>query len=186
MKYRCVCIYMFTLLGLVVLQPALCSAADEAGLRESVRSIVDSVVSTGKDVVTGVSQGVESALDQAEGTRNAQLVSDKQSLAKLLEVTALRSESLNERSFKITLAIHNKNDFPVRLTRLWEVSSVVLLDTEGYSYVLSDPRDQGKDVIVLGKSRTRVRFTFNDVEGRPATLRLYDTDIALPPALSSL
>mgnify|MGYP003701501075 FL=1 len=178
--------YTIGFFALLVMLPSFCLAADDKDLRESVRSVVDSVVSAGKDVVTGVSQGVESALDQAEGARNAQAVSYKQSLAKLLEISALGSEQLGDRSFKVTLAINNQHEYPVRITRLWDVTSVVLLDSEGYSYVLANPKEQGKDVIVLGKSRTRVRFTFDGVEGRPALLRLFDTDIVLPPALSNL
>jgi len=177
--------FFITLMLLVCLLPTQ-SAGNETSLRDNVRSVVDSVVSAGKDVVTGVSQGVESALSDAERKANLKIVSDRETLEKLLTVTVLRNEKIEGQTFRITLGLHNQNDFPVRLARLGELSSVVLLDQDDYAYVLPDAKEQGKDVVVLAKSRTRVRFTFTRIEGKPAVIRIFNKDYKLPEPVSQL
>ena len=149
-------------------------------LKEGIQSIVSDIVSAGKDVAAGVTEGVDSGRKGRENLDKAQIVTSREDLEKLLSVTVVKSEEMGDKSFQLTLAVKNTHAFSVRMTNLSEMANVVLLDKEGFSYPLPQAQTQGRDVTAIGNSLTRVRYTFTGVEGEPATLRLYGADIAVP------
>lgn len=79
----------------------------------------------------------------------------------------------------LTVAIRNPNEFPVRITNLNDMRNVVLLDKDGFSYSLNQPVEQGKDVTALGRSATRMRYTFSGLEGQQDVFRFLDNDIMI-------
>ena len=151
----------------------------DGDLKEGLKTMVEDLVNKGQQILEGIDEGVEAGRKKSEAVDGAKIVSNKQELAAMLKISALKVENGGSETFEITLAVRNDNDFPVRMTNLGQPASVVLLDTEGFSYVLADPRSQGQDVTVLARSATRVRYTFSRVEGKPGALRLLDTDVPL-------
>lgn len=154
-------------------------------VKDGIKSIVSGIVSTGKDAASGASEGMDSGRKEGESADKAQIVAAKEDFGKLLTVTVVKTEDLGDQTFRLTLAVKNEHAAPVRMTNLSDMKTVVLLDKDGFSYPLPQPLIQGKDVTALGNSLTRVRYTFTAVEGAPATLRLYDTDIPVPAAVKA-
>jgi len=156
------------------------SEEDSSAIKSGTKAIVSGIVSTGKDAITGISEGLDTGRKEGESADKAQIVASKEDLNKLLSVTVAKAEDLGGQSFQLTLAVKNEHEFPVRMTNLSDKKTVVLLDKDGFSYPLANSVVQGVDTTALGNSTTRVRYTFNAVEGEPAILRLYDTDIPVP------
>lgn len=161
---------------LTALSPALGLAAEESLTKKGVKEFMSGVVSTGKDIVSGAEAGVEQGRKTGESTDGAVLVSTREELAELLNVSVLKLENVGDGIFKVTLAIRNENEFPVRITELNEMKAVVLLDSDGFAYTLTSPELQGMDVTVLGRAATKTSYTFIKVEGTPAIFRLLGQD----------
>ena len=180
------CLY-FPLFTAAFISTACSDKSEEESItvKNSAKSIVAGIVSTGKDALAGVSEGLDSGRKEGESADKARIVASKEDLAKLLSVTVIKTEDLGGQSFQLTLAVKNAHEFPVRMTNLSDKKTVVLLDKGGFSYPLSNLLVQGVDTTALGNSVTRVRYTFNAVEGEPAILRLYDTDISVPNAVKA-
>lgn len=170
-------------LAMIALTVALCSPAawaeeGDSTIKTGVRSIVSDVVSAGKDLASGFNEGVEDGRkggDRHEGTHTVSSQDDFKRLG--LGLRVIKTETIDPGQVEVTLALDNPNDFPVRLTKLGNLRNVVLLDRDGFSYSLPRPEEQGRDVIALGRSATRLRYSFSEVEGRPGTLRLFDIDV---------
>lgn len=168
---------------LLVAGASVGNAAEESSdstVKKGLSSIVSGVVSTGKDAVAGVVDGVESGRKEGESTDGAQLVAAKKDFQKLLSASVIRAEPLDGQKVQITVAVRNDNDFPVRMSQLDAPKHVVLIDADGFSYSLLNPLMHGTDVTALPKSLTRIRYVFNSVEAAPAMFRLYEVDIQIP------
>jgi hypothetical protein len=150
---------------------------EKSTVREAVKDAVSGIISSGKEVLSGVTEGIEEGRKSGSSTDGAKIVSNAKEVTAAVALAITKQERSGDGGVQITLAIRNDNDFPVRLTRLGELGSVALLDRDGFTYPLADPRMQGGDVTALAKSSTRVRYVFSGVEGNPAALRLYGTDI---------
>jgi hypothetical protein len=176
---------MFFLFGLLLAAAwpvaALCAddgeKSEKSTVREAVKGAVSGIISSGKEVLSGVTEGIEEGRKSGSSTDGAKIVSNAKEVAATVALAIAKQEQSGDGGVQITLAIRNDNDFPVRLTRLGELGSVVLLDQDGFTYPLADPRTQGGDVTALAKSSTRVRYVFSGVEGSPSALRLYGADI---------
>lgn len=156
--------------------------AEEAKtLKESLRSLASEIVITGKDAISGLNEGVEQGLGQ-EADANTKVVKNQAEFSKLLDANVIRVKALGDNVYELTLAVNNSNSFPVRISGLWELENVVLVDKDGFSYQPVKDPDQALSVTCLSKSLTRLRFRFRDVEAEPATLRFYQLALMVPKA----
>lgn len=169
-----------TMMLMLIASQSAWAGEQESVVKRGIKTIVSETVSAGKDVVSGVAEGIDAGRKDGESTDGAKIVSNKAELKKLLTVSVIKNWKLASGQYEVTLAIHNANDFPVRITNLNKIGNVVLLDQDGFSVPLPNSDIQGKDITALGKSSTRVRFIFADVEGTPAIFRLFDHDIKIP------
>lgn len=161
--------------------------ADEKGekkkdgfIKTGVKGVVSETISTGKDVISGVSEGIDEGRKEGQSADTARIVSKKDDMEKYLKAEVLKVEQEGPGRFKVILALRNSNEYPVRVTNLNEVRNVVLLDGDGFAYTLDSPAVQGRSITVLGKAATKAIYVFNNVEGVPAVFRLYDMDYTLP------
>ncbi|UQZ89722.1 hypothetical protein C4J81_11100 [Deltaproteobacteria bacterium Smac51] len=154
----------------------------KSGVKSAVSGVVSGTVSTGKDVLSGITEGIDDGRKSGDSLDGARIISNKDELNALLKLRSTKVEELEPGNFQVTLAIQNDNDFLVRVTRLNELGSVVLIDDEGFSYPLKEVTSQGGDVTALAKSATRARYVFRDVESPPKFLRFMDVDVTLPQA----
>ena len=172
--------FTFAALFLFLASPLAWAEEDSSLVKTGVKSIISETVSAGKNVVSGVVEGVDEGRKGADSTDKANIVSSKADFERLLTADVRKVEELGPGQYELTVAIHNKNSFPVRVTNLIDVRSVVLLDKDGFSYPLPNPVVQGQDITALANSATRVRFTFSNVEEAPGGFRLFDVDVKMP------
>ena len=156
------------------------AAGESSTIKTGVKTIISETVSAGKNVVSGVTEGVDEGRKGADSTDSARIVSSKADFERLLSADVRKVEELGPGQYELTVAVHNKNAFPVRVTNLIDVRSVVLLDKDGFSYPLPDAIVQGQDITALANSATRVRFKFSNVEEAPGGFRLFDVDLKMP------
>lgn len=163
------------------LTPAL---AEEKGskIKSGVKSLVSDTVSAGKDVMSGIAEGVDEGRHEAESSDGAKVAASREDIDKLklrFEITKVNVPAEDGGRAELTLALYNPNDFPVRLTNLNVDRNVVLLDDEGFSYPLDKSSGGGRDVTALGRSATRLRFAFTGLEAKPAIFRFFDQDLKI-------
>lgn len=155
--------------------------ADSSSLKEGVKSVVSGVVSSGKDAISGVKDGIEDGRKSGESVDGALIVADKDALQKYVTSSIQSVEKLSATEYRVTLVLRNNSDKIVRLTNLNEQKSLQLLDKDGFvSYLKSVARPVESDITIPEKAATRVRYDFFNVEGVPATLRLYSMEISVP------
>lgn len=155
-------------------------AEDASTLKDGISSAISGTVSAGKDMLVGIQEGVTQGRKEGESEDGAILISSKDELMKYVTVSVLKVEDLGNERCRVTIGVKNDGDKPVRLTHLEQAKSVLLLDEDGFSSLLENPMTQGRDVTVQGRSATRVRYEFANVESKPKTLRLLDMDISIP------
>ncbi|GHV54869.1 hypothetical protein FACS1894206_08580 [Deltaproteobacteria bacterium] len=152
----------------------------QKGLKDAMSEIISATGGITAGVGAGMQEGARKIQEQLDGMDGVRLVTGKDDLAALVKVSVLRRESLGEEQYRITLAVRNMNDFPVRLVNLAYAQSVLLIDAGGFAYDLPNLKEQGKNITVPASAAVRVRFDFERVEGKPAVLRLYGTDFTIP------
>ncbi|MDR0355723.1 MAG: hypothetical protein LBJ64_08320 [Deltaproteobacteria bacterium] len=160
--------------------PAAWAADEDGSVKSGVRSIVSGIVSTGKDALSGIGEGIDEGRREGESGDKASLVLNREDFEKYLSAEVIRAERSDGGSVLLTVAIKNDNEQPIRLANLSELQSLVLLDADGFSYPLPDRMTQGKDVTALGRSLTRLQLRYFGVEAEPVTLRLFDIELPVP------
>ena len=93
----------------------------------------------------------------------------------------LKAEQLEDRSWRITLAVRNPQEFPVRLAGLTDKRQVLLLDQEDFVH---EPGSVGERLVTVPeRAAQKLIFLFPELDGStPRTLRLYGMDFAVPQA----
>jgi hypothetical protein len=155
---------------------------DKSTVREVVKKVTSKVTSSVKNTLSGIADGIEEGRREGGSADNAVIVSDKAGLAAHLEAKALSWEKRKEKAdggksaYAVTFALKNDLDVPVRLTNLFERGAVLLIDADGFA-----TNSPGRpDVTVPAKTTIKTTFDFDEVEGKPAFVRLYEQDFKLP------
>jgi|GEM_PF-3544591 len=153
---------------------------EESALKTGVRSIVSDLVSAGKDLASGFNEGINESGKKGDNTETIRSIANQADFKRLnLSLKVIRTKILEPGRVELTVALKNPNEFPVRLTNLEAPGNVALVDRDGFSYALPRPTDgeRDRDVLALGRSSTRLRYLFSDVEGRPDIFRFFDIDV---------
>ena len=131
-------------------------------------------------ILSGLSIGMqESALkiqEQLDGSDGTKLVVSKKDMAELLQVRVFKSEELEKGVWRVTMAVKNTNDFPVRLVNLTRKQSVLLLDVDTFAYNPMAREGQRRTVTVPARASVKIPFEFSGLDAKPGTLRIFDTD----------
>jgi len=144
----------------------------QSGMNEMI-TIMGTVMS---GMATGMKEGAENAQAQLDGADGTRLIADKKDLAELVEVTVFKLEEQGSGSWRVTLAIKNTNDFPVRLVNLTRKQSVLMLDADGFAYDPVLRQESARTLTVAARAAARAAFDFSGLEAKPGIIRLFDTD----------
>ena len=123
------------ILGLLVSMVSY--AEEQSNVTKAVSSVVSGVVSTGKDVLKGVKEGIDTGRKDGTSIDNAFIIYDKEQFKENVKAEVL-SVTKDEEGYKITVSLKNKTDQLIKLTNLNEQKSLQLLDTEGFAVFRSD------------------------------------------------
>ncbi len=176
---------MFRVAALIILtlvvmgRPVWAEEMIDSEFKKEVQDTVYDAVNASKDFFSGVIDGFTSG---GEGANYGPewTVANKKDLARLLSVTVTSAKDLGEGRWQVVAALHNHFDEPVLVTNLAGLGNVVLIDAAGFSHALPDAQAQGKDVVCLARSATRLQLTFNNLDAPPETLRIFNTDFGVP------
>ena len=159
------------------------SAVDLQEVQRGVQNSVSEMLSITGSVLSGMSAGmregaqqIQEQLDGADGTR---LVANKKDLMELLEVSVLRTEKEDSGTWRVTLAITNKNEVPIRLVNLTTKQSILLLDSEGFAYEPKPDAERKRALTIAAKTAVKATFDFTGLEGKPKLFRLFESEIPI-------
>jgi len=149
-------------------------------IQKEVQSSMNEMISITGSVLSGMAagmqEGAEKAQAQLDGADGTRLVANKKDLAELLQVSVLKLEEQKKGNWRVTLAIRNANDFPVRLVNLTRKQSVLMLDTEGFAYDPVLQNGLARTLTVAAKAAVKATFDFSGLDAKPDVFRLFDTE----------
>lgn len=165
--------------------PAPSSPASGQGMEQGIQEAFGGLISIMGEALGGMTKGMqEGARDmqaQLDGSDGTRVISSGKDLASLTETRVLKAEQLEDRSWRITLAVRNPQEFPVRLAGLTDKRQVLLLDQEDFVH---EPGSVGERLVtVQERAAQKLTFLFPELDGStPRTLRLYGMDLPVPQA----
>ena len=140
-------------------------------------SITGTIVS---GMAAGLQEGAEKAQEQLDGADGTKLIANKKDLVELVQVTVFKLEDQGNGSWRVTLAIRNTNNYPVRLVNLTRKHVVLLLDTGGFAYDPVLQQESARTLTVAARAAVKTSFNFSGLDAEPDTLRLFDADFPVP------
>ena len=160
------------ILGLLV--SIVSYAEEQSNVTKAVSSVVSGVVSTGKDVLKGVKEGIDTGRKDGTSIDDAFIIYDREQFEEKVKAEVL-SVTKDEEGYKVTVGLKNKTDQLLRITNLNEQKSLQLLDTDGFSVFASYPV---RDISIPKKSAVKSIFRF-PADGTPKVLKIYESEIEI-------
>ncbi|RGY58941.1 hypothetical protein [Fusobacterium ulcerans] len=151
---------------------------EKAEITKKVSSVVSGAVSTGKNILKGVKEGIDIGRKEGTSVDGAMIIFDKESLEKYIEISIISVENLSDKNigesenkieYKITLGLKNNTDKPIRMTNLQERDSLQLLDKNGFAVFSSGPFE---DVTIPKDVAIKHSFIFL-TDGEPNIIKIY-------------
>ena len=149
-------------------------AEEKSNITKAVSSVVSEVVSTGKDVLKGVKEGIDTGRKDGTSIDDAFIIYDREQFEEKVKAEVL-SVTKDEEGYKVTVGLKNKTDQLLRITNLNEQKSLQLLDTDGFSVFASYPV---RDISIPKKSAVKSIFRF-PADGTPKVLKIYESEIEI-------
>ncbi|MBQ4133115.1 MAG: hypothetical protein IJD04_05205 [Desulfovibrionaceae bacterium] len=150
----------------------------QSGLADAFTDMFSVMGSMTSGMVEGMQEGakqIQARLDESDGAR---LIESGSDLRELTDVSVFKVEEKGEDLYRITLAIKNANDFPVRLTGLNQEGNVLLLDDHGFAHHPVGEEEFSRIVTVPARAAGKGIFTFSGLDGaEPRLIRIYGEDI---------
>lgn len=164
-------------LGLLLPLAAGSAVAAEEGssVKDAAKAAVSSAIETGKNLLGGVSEGITSGRQSAQGADGANVVSDNAGFAEIGQVEVLKTEP-RDQQLAVTLGFKNDSDATVRLINLTQTGALLVIDNDGYSnalVALANP----DDVTVPAKAGIRQTFVFEGGAEGIKAVRLWGKDL---------
>ncbi|WP_444942978.1 hypothetical protein ACJJIK_12920 [Microbulbifer sp. ZKSA006] len=146
----------------------LCSSAfaqqntqeQESGVAEAAKSVMSSIVSFGKNLVDGASEGVVDGRKSGQSTDGAILINTLEDLDKYLQADVIAVTAAEEHGCYVEVGFKNENDFPVRLIDLNSSESVIVIDHDGYASNLFNGKGNPMEITVPSKAGRKQKFYF--------------------------
>ena len=146
-------------------------------VQNSINEMVTIMGTVMSGMATGMQEGAEKAQAQIDGADGTRLVANKKDLAALLHVSVLKSEEQEKGAWRVTLAIKNTNDFPVRLVNLTRKQSLLMLDADGFAHEPIRRKESARTLTIAARTAVKAAFDFVGLEAKPGVIRLFDADI---------
>ncbi|WP_373077150.1 hypothetical protein [Fusobacterium varium] len=147
---------------------------EKSTVTEAVSSVVSGAVSTGKNILKGVKDGVDTGRKDGGSLDEALIIYDKEVFEKYIKASAL-TVTEDETGYKVTVGLKNETDKMIRLTNLHEQKSLQLLDNDGFAVFSSGPFG---DINIPGKAAVKSTFRF-PADGKPGMIKIYESEIKI-------
>ncbi|MDU1911782.1 hypothetical protein [Fusobacterium sp.] len=147
---------------------------EKSNVTEAVSSVVSGAVSTGKNFLKGVKDGVDTGRKEGGSLDEAVIIYDKEGFEKYIKGSVL-SVTKEGTEYKVTVGLKNDTEQMMRLTNLHEQKSLQLLDVDGFAVFSSGPFG---DINIPGKAAIKSTFRF-PADGKPGMLKIYESEIKI-------
>lgn len=132
------------------------SEEDESSVSKTAKSVVSGIVSFGKNLVDGVTDGRKTG----QSTDDAIIVDTLEGLDKNLIIELISISKDDEETSYIELGFKNANGKPVRIINLADSGTVIAIDTDGYSTNLARGKGNPDDITVPSNTGKKQKFYF--------------------------
>lgn len=152
------------------------SAESKSGIKDAAKAAASGIISTGKELLGGIDQGVTEGRESSQGVDGAEVLSKAEQLEGKVTLAVLRIKA-SEEGIKVQVGIKNGTDHPLRLIGLADGDSVLLIDKDGYvSHLLPG---NPMELTIPAKAGIRQELSF-ETGGEPLTsLRWWGKEIPL-------
>lgn len=149
-----------------------------AQMKEDVSKSVSNLISTSKDAISGIKEGITDGRKQGASADGSIIISTTEEMKPYVTFKVRKIENPDNNRYTLTLIFTNQHEQPVRLINLHDDQAVLLLDEDRITspLVLQKSNDE---VTIPRNAATRVQWTFDNVETEPAFLRIYNTEYIL-------
>ncbi|MCO7223054.1 hypothetical protein [Pleionea sp. CnH1-48] len=142
----------------------------ENAVVETTKSVVSGIVSFGKDLVSGATDGVSDGRKQGSSSDDALVVDNVKGLDKHLKLKVLsvkteestdseKTKSSQTYSF-VELGFKNDGNEPVRVINLRDAGNIIAIDKDGYATNLAGGKGNPDDVTIPPKAGKKQKFYF--------------------------
>lgn len=169
-----------TLLVSGLLISSLCLAEGEPAesvIKDSTKSAVSSLITAGKNLLGGVSEGVLDGRESVQGTDGAAIITSGEQMKDRITIEVLKLEPSDE-NVTITLGFKNSTDTQLRLINLGQTGTLLAIDQAGYANRLTG-LDNPDEVTVPPKIAVRQKFVFEGMNEAIIAVRVWGADYSV-------
>lgn len=155
---------MKSLLILILLFSSICHAQNdkskESSVSETAKGVVSNIVTFGKNLVDGASDGVTEGRKEGQSKDGAIVISNLEELEKNIELKVLSVSGTDDGFTEIEVGFKNDNTKPVRVIKLAEAESVLVIDNDGYANNIAIGKNNPTEITIPNNAGRKVKFVF--------------------------
>lgn len=168
---------MLVVCSLAALNSPVMAEEDNSNVAEAAKKAVSGLVTFGKDLIGGASEGVVDGRKEGKSKDAAIVVSNQQEFEEHLSAKVLAVKPATKKDDKgieqpiagssyVEVGFKNNNSQPVRMINLKEMEAVIAMDKEGYATVLSSSYFAPDDLTIPSNAGKKHKFYFKtDADG---------------------
>lgn len=143
-------------------------------LRGFTRSIISSGVSTGRDILGGISEGVMQGRQSVDSADGARVIGSDDAMGPWLEVELLEVATKDQVT-TIVFGLKNTSEKPVRLVNLTSSGVLAAVDQDGYAVMLKQ-HSNPETVTIPARLAAKHSFVFEPTNSKIVVVRLFGKD----------
>ncbi len=145
--------------------------------KETAAEVTKNAIKFSKNVLGGISDGVDEGRKEAEGIDGARIVTDIDELERYVDIKLLMVRSLDDdKRTDIEVGFRNKSDNPIRIANLDDKETVLLLDADGYAQEADSGSRYGAEITIPPNAGKKHNFIFNVPVSKAKALRLWNKE----------
>lgn len=146
--------------------------SSDSTIKSTAKAAVSSVITAGKNLLGGVSEGVVDGRQTVQGADGAEIISSLAQMKDRITVELLKVELRADGSV-VTLGFKNGTDGQLRLINLKKAGVLLAIDQGGYANNLTVSSDNSDEITVPPKAAIRHRFRFESTDEMISAVRLW-------------
>ncbi|VVP60763.1 hypothetical protein [Pseudomonas fluorescens] len=154
-------------------------APESSMLRDSASSVMSSLISTGKNLVGGITDGVTKGRESTESSDGAVVLSGLEPMTEMLIVELLSVEPPKSPGMNVLIGFKNNTNKPVRVINLKQTGALLVIEQGGYSRALLQDLVNPDEVTIPANTGVRQNFVFEDSVKDIKSVRIFGKDWVL-------
>lgn len=149
---------------------------DESMIKQAVGKTASGVISLGKNLITGVSEGVTDGRKSGEAVDGAIIVSNLAELEQHIETQLLTITNADNNTVVAEFAFRNSGKSAIRLINLEAQGALLIMDREGFAYNLAATAANPLEITIPERSAVKRKFLFEGKAEEMKLVRLWGKD----------